>query len=140
MLISRELTIQDSEIELTYTRSSGPGGQNVNKVNSKAVLRWNLFGSTCVRPEVRARLVDRLGERLTRAGEIVIASDRMRDQGRNRQDCLERFKNLLRRALEVPKARTATRPSRSAKKKRREDKSLHALKKRNRRKQNFESS
>lgn len=122
-----------SELTITYARSSGPGGQNVNKVNSKAVLRWNLLESPALAPELRSRLAARLAHRLTENGELVIMSDRFRDQGRNREDCIEKLHSLLAAASHVPKARKKTKPSRSSVKKRKESKSRHSEKKRMRR-------
>lgn len=132
--VSSRLEIPESELELTYVRSSGPGGQNVNKVNSKAVLRWNLVLSPSVPDELKLRLLERIGARLTRMGEVLIASDRFRDQGRNREDCLEKLRSMLARALIVEAPRKATRPSRSSQRKRREHKRIHGEKKAARRK------
>ena len=84
-----------SELEFTFVRSSGPGGQNVNKVNSKAVLRWNTTASACMSEEVRARFHQRFGSKLTSEGDLLLSSDSYRDQGRNRDDCLEKLKAML---------------------------------------------
>jgi ribosome-associated protein len=126
--------IEESELEFSFVRSSGPGGQNVNKVNSKAVLRWNLAASPSLRAETRARLLERLGTRLTRAGELLVASDRWRDQPRNREDCVERLRALVTAALHVDRTRRATRPTRGSQRRRVAGKALDGRKKALRRK------
>jgi ribosome-associated protein len=130
LFVNPQITLPESELELTYARSSGPGGQNVNKVNSKAVLRWNPGQSSGLPPQLRDRILARLAPRLTTEGDLVISSDRFRDQGRNREDCLQKLREILLAASAVPKIRKKTKPSRSSQKKRRESKSLHSLKKR----------
>lgn len=114
LVVNSRIRIPISEMELSYARSSGPGGQNVNKVNSKAVLRWNLLQSPSLTEEVRARLLSKLASKLTLEGEIVLTSDRFRDQTRNRQDCFEKLRICLAAAAEVPKIRMKTKPSRSS--------------------------
>jgi ribosome-associated protein len=114
LFVTPFLRIPPGELELTYVRSSGPGGQNVNKVNSKAVLRWNLQASPSVLEWMRAKLIERLGPKLTRAGEIILTSDRYRDQLQNREDCLDKLRALLVQALAEAKPRKETRPTRSS--------------------------
>lgn len=116
--ISPHWRIPLEEFNFEYCRSSGPGGQNVNKVSSKTTLRWNVRESQQIRPDVRARLVARFGSRLTLAGELLITSQRFRDQERNRADCLERLAAMLRVIEHAPKARKATRPTRGSKERR----------------------
>jgi ribosome-associated protein len=99
------------EIEIRFVRSSGAGGQNVNKVNSKAVLRWNVAASRALPGDRRQRFVTRFASRLTNDGEVVLTSDRYRDQGRNVADCLEKLRAMLDAVAEPPKPRRATRPS-----------------------------
>jgi ribosome-associated protein len=112
--VNARIRIPDEELHWSYVRSSGPGGQNVNKVASKAVLRWDLAGSPSVPPEVKSRLQAHHRRRITATGELVLSSQRFRDQERNRQDCLEKLGDLLREAATAPRPRKATRPSRSS--------------------------
>src|ERR1700757_1846820 len=100
--------IPEWELDWSYARSSGPGGQNVNKVNSKAILRWNLFATVALTPEQKSRAAIRLSGQLTGEGEIVISSDRYRDQIRNREDCIEKLHAVIRAAIVVPKKRKKT--------------------------------
>jgi ribosome-associated protein len=131
--VTSEIQIPLSEIHFSYARSSGPGGQNVNKVNSKAVLRWSVSSSPSLTPDLRAQLISRLGSQLTQDGELVISSDRFRDQSRNRQDCIEKLRALLASVSFVPRKRKKTRPSHSRIRKNKEAKQKHSAKKRNRR-------
>jgi ribosome-associated protein len=105
-------------VTLSYAASGGPGGQNVNKVASKAVLRWSAVRSPSLREDERALLSSRLASRLTREGELVLSSERHRDQPRNVADVLERFASILRAALRPPVARRRTRPTRASKERR----------------------
>lgn len=127
--IAPGIKLQDSELDFSFARSSGPGGQNVNKVNSKAILRWNLLESPSLGEELRTRLLLRLASKLTLDGALVIASDRFRDQGRNREDCIAKLAELLTAASARPKVRRKTKPSRSRKKGRLNEKSKHSRKK-----------
>ncbi len=101
----------------------------MNKVNSKAQLRWNIVESTSLTQAVKDYLLEKLANRLTTEGEILISSDRFRDQTRNREDCLEKLSAMINEALKVPVQRKATRPSKSSKRKKRENKSMHSNKK-----------
>lgn len=106
------------EIEFTYCRSSGPGGQNVNKVSSKAVLRWGAMRSTHWLPGAQERFTQQFGSRLTKEGELVISSQTSRDQERNRADCLEKLRELLVAIAKPPKRRYATKPTKGSKQRR----------------------
>jgi ribosome-associated protein len=112
--INDQIRIPDDELEWSYVRSGGPGGQNVNKVASKAVLRWNLAASPSLPEKVKTRLRTLQRRRITTEGELVLSSQRYRDQGRNVEDCLAKLREMILQATVVPKARKATRPSRGA--------------------------
>lgn len=116
--VSSRVRIPRSEIDLSYATSGGPGGQNVNKVASKAVLRWNPVASAALGPDDRSFLLSRLGHRLTSDGDLVLTSDRNRDQPRNVEDVLERLCVLVREALVRPKARKKSRPTRGSRERR----------------------
>src|SRR5262245_5895707 len=103
--VSPSIRIPLDEFEWSFARSGGPGGQNVNKVSSKAILRWNFAGSSSVPDEVKTRFRERFPSRITTEGELVISSEITRDQGRNREDCLEKLAAMLRSAAVRPKAR-----------------------------------
>ncbi|TMJ66403.1 MAG: aminoacyl-tRNA hydrolase, partial [Alphaproteobacteria bacterium] len=120
------LFLDDSEIEESFVRASGPGGQNVNKVSSAVQLRFDLSGSRSLPEDVRERLQRLAGHRLTREGVIVIIAQRYRSQERNRQDALDRLVALVRRAAEAPTPRRPTKPSRAAKERRLQAKARRA--------------
>src|SRR3954469_21867185 len=101
--ITPHISIPDAEFEWSFARSGGPGGQNVNKVASKAVLRWDFEHSPSGPDGVKARFRERFPSRLTTEGEVVVASELTRDQGRNREDCLEKVADLLRALAPPPK-------------------------------------
>ncbi len=114
LVVTRQLQIPLAEFEITFVRSSGPGGQNVNKVNSKAVLRWAVRSSHCLPDEVRQRFLQKYGSRLTMGGELLVTSQRYRDAPRNSQDCLEKLRTMLLGVVHPPKRRRATRPTRGS--------------------------
>jgi ribosome-associated protein len=118
MEINDTTQVPDEELQFSYARSGGPGGQNVNKVASKAVLHWNLVANTSLAPDVRARLQARHANRITAEGELVLQSQRYRDQGRNVEDCREKLREMILQALHPPRPRKATRPSRGSKERR----------------------
>jgi ribosome-associated protein len=134
LVVSPRLRIPLSEFEFSFVRSSGPGGQNVNKVNSKAVLRWQALASPSLPADVRERLLARYRPRLTADGEMLIVSQRYRDQGRNVEDCLGKLRELLATVSVAPKKRRPTRPGRAAKQRRLDSKRAESQKKNLRRK------
>src|SRR5262249_12919722 len=112
--ITPRLHIPDAEFDWSFVRSGGPGGQNVNKVASKAVLRWNVLASPTLPADVKVRLIQQQRRRLTVGGELVLTSQRYRDQERNRQDCLDKVRQLVLQALTPPRPRKPTRPTRGS--------------------------
>lgn len=126
--ITPVFSIPMTEFELSYVRSSGPGGQNVNKVSSKAVLRWNLAASP-LPEEAKERFAALYPSYLTERGEVVLTGQRFRDAPKNRDDCLEKLRQMLRAALTKPKKRIPTKPTRGSIRRRLADKAKHAAKK-----------
>jgi ribosome-associated protein len=131
--VTPTIRIPFDEFEWSFARSGGPGGQNVNKVASKAVLRWNFASSPSVPDEVKARFQERFPSRITTEGELVMSSELTRDQGRNREDCLQKLAAMLRSAAARPKVRRATKPSKASRRRRVEGKRHQADRKESRR-------
>jgi ribosome-associated protein len=128
-----QIQLAQDELHFTYARSSGAGGQNVNKVNSKAILRWNALTSRSLHGAMRERFLARYGSRLTAEGELVIMSDRHRDQGKNVSDCIDKLREMLSSVATAPKVRRATKPTFGSKVRRLKSKREHSEKKQNRR-------
>ena len=113
--ISSTLTIPDDDLRFKFSRSSGPGGQNVNKVSSKATLHFSVRHSLALPPGVRQRFIQKFGSRLTNEGDVVITSQESRDQPKNIDSCLEKLRLMVLEVLHPPKKRRATKPSKGSK-------------------------
>jgi ribosome-associated protein len=120
--VADTVLIPASDLTFAASRSSGPGGQNVNKVASKIELRFDLAGTTALHPAVKARLRALAANRLDADGQLRVVSQKTRDQLQNRQDALDKLAALIRSALVAPKPRRATRPTRGSKRRRLESK------------------
>lgn len=117
------------EIEFSTTRSSGPGGQNVNKVNSKVVLRWNVAHSNLLTDEVKLVLKSQLKSKLTSVGDLVIAVQESRSQRENKELAIVKLNHLLKRSLTPKKKRKPTKPTKASKVNRQKEKKLKSEKK-----------
>jgi ribosome-associated protein len=113
--ITPALFLEESELKYTFTHNSGPGGQNINKVETAVQLRFNVWENKTLPSEVKSRLVGVAGKRLTDQGEILIEARRYRSQQKNREDATRRLVELIRRAAQKPVKRIKTKPSVSAK-------------------------
>src|SRR2546425_140423 len=113
--VTSEISIPDDELRFTFSRSSGPGGQNVNKVNSKATLHFGIRSSASIPPGVRTRFIKKFGSRLTNEGDVVIASQESRDQPKNIELCLAKLRQMILEVLHPPKKRRPTKPTRGSK-------------------------
>jgi ribosome-associated protein len=133
LVVNNRLTIPASELQASYSRSGGPGGQNVNKVASRVTLRWQVGDQPRLPPDWQRRLLARHGNRINREGEILVHSDRYRDQPRNLDDCRQRLTQWLLECEAAPVERKATRPSLGSKLRRLDNKRRVAEKKSGRR-------
>jgi ribosome-associated protein len=130
--ITPDLALPDEEISFATSRSSGPGGQNVNKLETRVTLRFDLAGSAALSEEQRARLRERLATRITKDGVLHVTSQRHRSQMANRDAAVERFVELVGEALREEVPRKKTRPSRAAKARRLDEKRRRSGRKRER--------
>lgn len=132
LVVQPGLRIPADELHETASRSSGPGGQHVNKTETRVTLRWNAVDSHALSGEQRRRLLAQLGSRLTRRGHVVVHAQQFRSRSRNRKLARERLAELVRDALKTRAPRVATRPSRAQRERRLESKRRRAALKRRR--------
>lgn len=118
LAVTPAITVPDSDLSLSFLRSSGPGGQNINKVATAVQLRFDLRGTAALDDRVKARLRALAGRRVTEDGALLILARNHRTQEQNRREALERLAELIRRALIEPKPRKPTRPTRASKERR----------------------
>ena len=133
LYVSPTLSIPLSELRFKFHRSSGPGGQNVNKLNTSVELQFDFVHSAVLSDEQRQRIAEKLATRLNSTGALSIQSERFRTQGRNRADCLDKLAILLAEALKTHPKRKKTKPSRAAQTRRLDSKRRHSEKKKSRR-------
>ena len=133
LIVNAAITIPAAEFGVSYARSAGPGGQNVNKVNSKAILRWRVIDSPSLPAAVQQRFLAQFGHRVTNDGEIVIAAAEHREQPRNLTACDDRLRTMILSVAKPPTRRIKTRPSRGAVERRIQSKQRNSEKKQQRR-------
>ncbi len=130
--VRADLVIPAGELREAATRSSGPGGQHVNKVSTRVTLRWNVAGSSSLTTSQRRRLREKLGARLTAMGDLVVNSDRTRSRARNREYARDRIVEIVSAALARPRPRKPTRPTAASRARRRAEKTRRSKVKRTR--------
>ncbi len=129
IVVTKNISLAESELTFTFMTAQGPGGQNVNKVATAVQLRFNVLASPSLADDVRLRLIALLSKRLTTNGEVIIKANRYRTQERNKQDAISRLCDLIKQVAVAPKKRKKTRPTLASKKKRLEQKKRHSQKK-----------
>lgn len=122
IVVNGRISIPRSELRLTFARSSGPGGQNVNKVNSKVTLHWPVATSPSLPDDVRGRFLSQFANRITNDGELVLSSQESRDQASNIEDCLSKLRDMVLSVATPPKKRRPTKPTKGSQRRRLEAK------------------
>ncbi len=137
IIVNSLITIEPEELSVQYVRSPGPGGQNVNKVNSKAIVHWNLAASRQLPPDVSERIRAQAGNRINNEGFLVVSSHQSRNQPENLAFCHAKIRQIVLQALFPPKKRKPTKVSRAAKQRRLTNKKQVSEKKASRGRQNW---
>ncbi|MEJ2635027.1 MAG: alternative ribosome rescue aminoacyl-tRNA hydrolase ArfB [Calditrichia bacterium] len=126
LYITDDILLDENELHMEFIRSSGPGGQNVNKVSTAVQLRFDVRRSPSLPDDLRQRLTDLAGSRISEEGILIISAHRFRTQHQNRRDAVDRLVRLIRKAAEKPKKRRKTRPPKAAVEKRLQEKHRHS--------------
>jgi ribosome-associated protein len=132
------IVVPRSEVTFSYSRSRGPGGQNVNKTESRVTLHWSLERATWVPSDVKSRFFETFGSRVNSEGEVVIHSDESRDRLSNEKSCMEKLTSMLRKVWVPARKRIATKPTRNSQRKRIESKRMRSDVKKTRRQPSHE--
>jgi ribosome-associated protein len=115
------------ELSFESTRSRGPGGQHVNRTESAVILRWNLSETKGFTDLQKGRMLEKIGNQLTKEGEVLIRAETFRDQESNKKEAVRRLNELIEKALFVPKKRIKTKPTKSSQRKRLDNKKSHSM-------------
>ena len=132
LVVNPRLSVPIREFDFSYSRSPGPGGQNVNKVNTKVTLKWNVHQTQSLPEAVKDRLTTKYSRRINKVGELIVTSHRYRDQGRNIADTFTKLREMLASVATAPKKRKPRKVSKAAKKRRLEAKRRTSLRKESR--------
>ena len=124
IFVNKDISIPEGELEFSFVKASGSGGQKVNKTNSQVQLRWNLLQSSCLDDKIKSLLINKLTAKLTNTGDLIISSEQARSQHMNKQNCIDKFIKCLQEAAHVPKARKKTKPTKGSKERRLKNKKM----------------
>ncbi len=122
LYITPRIQVPDEDLDISFARAGGPGGENVNKSNTKAVIRFSIPRCRSIPMELKARLMVALGPKITNRGEVIVTSQTHREQSRNLEECREKLRQMIRDALVVARPRRPTQPTRASKERHLEEK------------------